>query len=333
MSPDDDAQFIRTCADRQAIADADATSAHRALRAVGRELWLGLHRLGFTGGRVLVQGDGAEALLNLGPPTEPGIATISATVGPPGHRPATRERSTSGGFGLYDAVISVLPHADVQLHTRHALGNRTSMHAELALLAIANARPGGLVAVLANHHTMDATSELPRLAIETLADLVGAVRLPSGALRPRMTGTDAVTDLLLFSRRAANQPSRSRDFLQSPDVPIDGDTVPVNTYFQRTPDHVLGSVGALHLPGQPPPLTVTGHPQYLAAELRAVLAEIADLAQQDGLIAPPPQVYDSMTVHAIHHRLKSPHARPAHETTSPEDSRRRFEPPAPDAGI
>jgi hypothetical protein len=51
-----------------------------------------------------------------------------------------------------------------------------------------------------------------------------------------------VPDLLLLARRAASQPSRSPDVLHSVDASIDGGTVPVKTYIERRPDHVLGSV-------------------------------------------------------------------------------------------
>ena len=47
---------------------------------------------------------------------------------------------------------------------------------------------------------MDAQNPAGRREMQELADLVGAVRLPTGAHR-RAAGTEAVTDLLMFRRR------------------------------------------------------------------------------------------------------------------------------------
>ena len=63
-----------------------------------------------------------------------------------------------------------------------------------------------------------------RREMSELADLVGAVRLPSGTHR-RVAGTDAITDLLIFRRRAP-EPSRLIDaWVRTQEVDLDGGRV------------------------------------------------------------------------------------------------------------
>ena len=54
-----------------------------------------------------------------------------------------------------------------------------------------------------------------------LADLIGAVRLPTGAHR-RAAGTDALTDLLIFRRRQPHSPPRSTEWQTTQPVDVDG---------------------------------------------------------------------------------------------------------------
>ena len=79
-----------------------------------------------------------------------------------------------------------------------------------------------------------------------LADLAGAVRLPSGA-HQRAAGTRVVTDLLILRRR---EPGREPDvgvaWEQARMIGLDGAQVPVNEYFLRQPENVLGAMSAVH---------------------------------------------------------------------------------------
>ena len=55
--------------------------------------------------------------------------------------------------------------------------------------------------MLSSRYTLDAGNPAARREMAELGDLLGAVRLPTGAHR-RAAGTDALTDLLVFRRRA-----------------------------------------------------------------------------------------------------------------------------------
>src|SRR5699024_4739273 len=82
-----------------------------------------------------------------------------------------------------------------------------SMHNHFIVKTLALTRPGGVVGVLTSSFTMDAVDSSARREMNAMADLVGAVRLPTGAHR-RTAGTDAVTDLLIFRKRMPGEPKR-----------------------------------------------------------------------------------------------------------------------------
>ena len=64
--------------------------------------------------------------------------------------------------------------------TRATTGGR-SLHNHFILKSLALTRPGGLVVVLSSHYTLDAGNPAARREMSALADLIGAVRLPTGA--------------------------------------------------------------------------------------------------------------------------------------------------------
>jgi len=106
-------------------------------------------------------------------------------------------------------------------------------------------RPGGLVVVLTSRYTMDARNPAARREMAGLADLVGAVRLPSGA-HQRAAGTAVVTDLLVLRRREADRDPAGVEWEQARLTKLDGAEVPVNQYFLDHPEHVLGEMGTEH---------------------------------------------------------------------------------------
>jgi N12 class adenine-specific DNA methylase len=98
-------------------------------------------------------------------------------------------------------------------------------------------RPGGVIAFVTSHYTMDKRSPDVRRYLAQRADLLGAIRLPSTAFKAN-AGTEVTTDIV---------------FLQKRDRPIDiepdwvhlsqtEDGIPVNSYFADHPEMVLGTV-------------------------------------------------------------------------------------------
>src|SRR5699024_2007535 len=90
-----------------------------------------------------------------------------------------------GGFSLYDPLDN--PRG-------------LSIHNHFIVKALKATAPGGYVAVITSSFTMDAKRTTARREIARYGELLGAVRLPTGAFA-RVAGTDVVTDLLVLRRR------------------------------------------------------------------------------------------------------------------------------------
>ena len=99
--------------------------------------------------------------------------------------------------------------------------------------------------VLTSRFTMDARNPAARREITSLADLVGAIRLPGGA-HQRAAGTSVITDILVLRRREPGRPPDATAWEKTRHAEMDGVQVPVNEYFLDRPDAVLGHMGAVH---------------------------------------------------------------------------------------
>ena len=112
-------------------------------------------------------------------------------------------RSPLGGG--FDLAIGNPPFADRIVRadpTTATLGLR--LHDYFIARSIARLRPGGIALFVTSTGTMDKASRTAREHIASMADLIGAVRLPESSMRAT-AGTDVVVDVLVFRRRAADQ--------------------------------------------------------------------------------------------------------------------------------
>ena len=147
-------------------------------------------------------------------------------------------------------------------------------------------RPLGLVAVLTSRYTMDARNPGARREITALADLVGAIRLPSGA-HQKAAGTSVVTDLLILRRREPGRAPAPAAWEQAHLAELDGTQVPVNEYFLAHPHNVLGELTAVHGAYRAGDLTVRPTGDAIAALVQALQRLAADAKSQGLGWAPP----------------------------------------------
>jgi len=295
---------LRELLDEDAYAAARRTTinAHYTDPAIADAVWQTVHDLGFDGGRVLEPGCGAGVFLGLAPESaeltgvelDPSTAAIARALYPHADVRAESFAATRLPDGHFDLVVGNVPFADVRLHDpRHNRGQH-SIHNHFILKSLALTRPGGLVAVLSSHYTLDAANPGARREISELADLVGAVRLPTGAHR-RAAGTDALTDLLIFRRREPGAPvaAASAGWESTRTVEIDGQAVRINSYLADHPERVLGelavgqgmySAQTLHVQ---PPRRARGGPS--AAARRAFAAHVRG-ARRGPDVHPPRRV-------------------------------------------
>ena len=204
------ARSCTSCSDAEAWRAARRTTinAHYTDPAIAQAMWQTLTDLGFQAGRVLEPGAGAGTFIGLAPAgaeltgveLDPTTARIAQAIHPHATIRAESFAQTPLPDGYFDAAIGNVPFADVRLHDPRHNPSRLSLHNHFIVKALSLVREGGLVAVLTSHYTMDAQNPAARREIDQLGELLGAVRLPTGAHR-RTAGTDALTDLLILRRR------------------------------------------------------------------------------------------------------------------------------------
>jgi N12 class adenine-specific DNA methylase len=136
-----------------------------------------------------------------------------------------------------DAVIGNVPFADLKLEYK---GQKLSLHDYFFAKSIDALRPGGVLALVTSHFTLDKQNAAIRERLGAVADFLGAIRLPSDAFKRE--GTAVVTDIVFLRKRAPGEPANHVDsnWLGVAPLAIDGAEVPVNRYFLNHPEMILG---------------------------------------------------------------------------------------------
>src|ERR1022692_2937326 len=268
-------------------------NAHYTDAALVKVIWDAAVKLGFDGGRVLEPGCGSGNFVGFAPggaqltgiELDPVTAGIAAALYPQARIVAESFADTRDPDGFYDLVVGNVPFGQVVLHDRRHNAAGHSIHNFFAVKALRLTRPGGLVMVLTSRYTMDARNPAARREITSLADLVGAVRLPSGA-HQRAAGTSVVTDLLILRHREPGRQPDATAWEQARLTDLDGAQVAVNEYFLDHPEAVLGELGATNGAYRADDLVVTQTGDTIAAFTRG-LERITANARARGLAWTP----------------------------------------------
>ena len=125
-----------------------------------------------------------------------------------------------------------------------------SIHNYFFAKTLEELRPGGVLAFITSHQTMDAPTAKPvRQALADQADLVGAIRLPNNAF----PDTQVVTDIIFMRKRLEGEKPGDQSWVDTVPQPYklhsrygdDFDTkLDVNKYFVEHPEMVLGKPSA-----------------------------------------------------------------------------------------
>lgn len=289
-----------------AAAARSTINAHYTSAEVVTAIWSALHRLGFAGGRVLEPGVGSGNFLALRPDhvavsdvvgveLDPTTAAIAQSLYPSADIRAESFADTRLPEDHFDVVVGNVPFAKLSLHDRLHNPAGHSIHNHFLIKSLRLTRPGGLMAAVTSRWTMDARNPAARREITSLADLLGAVRLPAGAFGPA-AGTDAICDVMILRRRPPDQPPypgpdcRDCDggrcdqvhpgeaWSRVTDIDLDGGTVACNEYFARHRHLILGEVAVGRGHYADGELTVTARPGPLDAQLEAALGQVTAAA-------------------------------------------------------
>ncbi len=136
-----------------------------------------------------------------------------------------------------DAVVGNVPFADIKLDYD---GRRLALHDYFLAKSVDAMKPGGIMAMVTSHFTLDKQNAAIREYLASKADFVGAIRLPSDAFKRE--GTAVVTDILFLRKRAPGEAEHHADpeWIGVAPLAIDGVEIPINRYFLNHPEMVLG---------------------------------------------------------------------------------------------
>lgn len=196
--------------------------------------------------------------------------------------------------GSIDLFISNVPFAKVTVYDSRDPGLKQgqSVHDFFFTKAIKKTRPGGLVAFITSHDSLDETNSTDRKLWQQMGgDLVGAIRLPGGAFKG-MADTAVVTDILVFQKRAPGAKPGGQPFMSVVDhkqtgywgFPEDGrqrqwfpgeTTFRVNEYFAANPGHVIGDLAWTGTMRKKGTFNVEQGDRDIPAEIRRIFGEIA----------------------------------------------------------
>jgi N12 class adenine-specific DNA methylase len=139
---------------------------------------------------------------------------------------------------VVDAVIGNPPFGKVDLK----YGNqKLPLHDYFITKSVDALKPGGVLAVVTTHYTLDKQNAGVREQLASKADFLGAIRLPSDAFSRE--GTAVVTDIVFLRKRANGQTPNHADpaWLETAPMTIEDANIPINKYFHHHPEMVLGA--------------------------------------------------------------------------------------------
>lgn len=245
-------------------ARANTKNAHYTDAAVVQSVWSVMKDLGFTQGDVLEPGSGSGNFMGFAPDgahmtgveLDPTTAAISRHLYPDAEIHNESFGKSPFREGVFDAVVGNVPFGNFPVYDPvYNKDNSLSIHDHFILKSLAETKPGGIATIVTSSFTLDKQSPEARQKIAKYGDLLGAVRLPSGAHKDA-AGTDVVTDVLVFRRRKDTDAPASKSWLESsPAKHTDGSPVfgikegdgnrrqqTINDYFAENPDKVLGTI-------------------------------------------------------------------------------------------
>ena len=228
-------------------------NAHYTSDEVIGEMWEGIRKLGFNGGRVLEPGAGIGHFFGLMPNdiankshlTGVEIDSISGRIMAKLYPQAKIHQK---GFekaniakASMDLIVGNVPfHKDGPIDKAYP---KASLHNYYFLRGIDLLKPGGLMVAITSDSTMDNdVSKKSREWLAERADLVGAIRLPNNAFA-KNAGTQVTTDILIF-RKKDGMPFKDGNLFtrKAKTKTHKNEPIEVNQYFVDNPDMMLGQL-------------------------------------------------------------------------------------------
>jgi N12 class adenine-specific DNA methylase len=272
-----------------AEAAASTQYAHYTAPEVVSAMWDGMRRMGFNGGRVLEPGMGVGNFFGLMPKdlraasalhgVEKDIITGGVAKGlyPAAKIAAPMDfRDYTIPEGYFDAAIGNPPFASTKIKdTVNRDISGFSLHNYFFAKALNGLKPGGVMSMVVTSRMLDSISDASRQYMAARADLVAAIRLPNNAFL-KNAGTQVTTDIIILRKRKEGEKPSGETWSKVGEYTNEkGQTVPLNEYFIRHPENMLGEFGpfgSMYNPDEPALVSREG--QDTPALLREAMARL-----------------------------------------------------------
>lgn len=166
---------------------------------------------------------------------------------------------TIGGSNKFDAVIGNVPFGKYYVNDPKFNKLNFTIHNYFLAKSLDQVKPGGVIALMTTHQTMDSQDNRHRLYLAQRGELLGAIRMPGNTFDD--SGTNVISDILFIKKRdrvlsedealAQNSWIDSltaegiSDNYREPDEKkkeLPENYVYVNSYFTEHPEMVVGSM-------------------------------------------------------------------------------------------
>jgi N12 class adenine-specific DNA methylase len=247
---------------RAALTDSEYTSArattpnaHYTSPAVIGAMWRALCRLGLSAGAQILEpaagighffGLMPESLLTGTRRTAVEIDSVSARIAHALYPECLIHEKPFEDVALpaefFDVVLGNVPFGNYPVHDpayRRLPHLTRCIHDYVLAKSVAKTRPGGLLALITSHYTMDKLDSAVRRHLAENADLLGAIRLPDTAFLAN-AGTTVTTDILFLQRREAGTRQPAHAWADLRPIPTTDGPAYVNEYFAAHPEMMLG---------------------------------------------------------------------------------------------
>ena len=277
--------------DRSKAASAATTTSFFTDRMLTSVLWEIARQLGFDGGHVLDPGCGSGSLLAgapLGLPLE-----MTGIERDPFSSEIARLRLPNASIltmplekialpnNSFDLVIGNVPFSDVFISDRQV--RHFSLHNYFVMRSLLALRPGGVAILITSSYTLDAQRDGQRVRLGEYANLLGALRLPSGAFAA--AGTQVVADILVLQRRSALNTWKGQPWM---DLSMARESnVRMNEYFSSHPQHIIGVPRFIRRGFRDDELDVIPPEDYSGALARAIEDLVGTALSHDAHYLPP----------------------------------------------
>lgn len=234
-------------ADEYAAARESTLNAHYTSPTIIHAIYETLGRLGFKNGSILEPSMGVGNFFGLLPDSMQDSRLYGVELDSVSGRIAKKlypkAQITVAGFettsqrDFYDLAIGNVPFGNYKFNDRTYNRLGFSIHNYFFAKALDQVRPGGIVAFVTSHYTLDSKNSVARRYLVQRAQLLGAIRLPDNAFRAN-AGAEVVSDIIFLQKRE-HIVDIEEDWIHLGQAE---NGYAINSYFVDHPEMVLGTL-------------------------------------------------------------------------------------------